>query len=302
MGCHQHLSAARRGYVIKWCLLVIILVTGACSFRFVYRQLDWLVPWRLSDYVTFDASQHSLLEQRLMEQLEWHCSTQLTAYAEWFRELRQAPQPLSRDAIERHYLRTVEFWGKLMRALTPDVVALLQSASDEQVTELFANLEERNRELEEEYVSASWETVQARRTERMSEILRRWLGPLTEAQQQAVAVWARELGQQGAAWIASRRRWQAALRESLALRPEAERFHQRIEQLLLEPERLWPADYRREYARMRSRTLDLLAQVAELQTPVQRQHLRAELDAWSEDFEHLSCSEPDAGRGAGITH
>lgn len=279
-------------------LLAVVLLTSACSFRFIYHQLDWLVPWRLGDYVTFDSEQRSLLEQRLLEQLDWHCATQLQAYAAWFRELQQAPQPFSRDDIERYYLRTAAFWRVLMQQLSPDVATLLRSASEQQIEELFTNLEQRNRKLDEEYVSADWETVQARRIERMSEILSRWLGPLEPLQQKAVARWARELGQSGDEWITSRRRWQAALREALNLRDKPERFAARIEQLLVEPESLWPESYRREYARMRSRTLDLLAEIAAQQTPGQLRHLRYELGAWADDFDHLACRAPGEASAA----
>jgi len=273
-------------------LLGVALLSSACSFSFIYRQLDWLVPWRLGDYVTFDSEQRSLLEQRLLEQLDWHCGSQLQAYATWFRELQQAPQPFSRDDIERYFWRTTAFWRVLMRQLSPDVATLLRSASEQQIEELFTNLEQRNRKLDEEYVSADWETVQARRIERMSELLSRWLGPLEAPQQKAIARWARELGQSGGEWISSRRRWQAALREALKLRAEPERFAARIEQLLVEPESLWPEPYRREYARMRSRTLDLLAEIAALQTPEQLRHLRYELGAWADDFDRLACRAP----------
>jgi hypothetical protein len=274
---------------VSW-LLVLTLLTGACSFRFIYHQLDWLVPWRLSDYVTFDSEQRSLLEQRLFDQLAWHCSTQLENYAAWFRELQQAPQPFTRNDIERYYHRSTEYWEVLMRQLSPDVAALLQSADREQVEELFANLERRNRELDEEYVSADWETVQSRRVERMREILSRWIGALNVEQERVVIRWAKELGQSGNEWIVSRRRWQAALRESLSLRNRPERFEARILQLLIEPDTLWPEAYKREYARMRSRTLDMLAEVSAMQTPEQARRLHRKFGAWADDFDRLACA------------
>jgi len=283
---------------VRWATLAVIILLGACSFRFVYRQLDWLVPWRLGDYVTFDSAQRSLLEQRLLQQLDWHCTTQLQAYATWFRELQRAPQPFTRADIERHYRRTTEFWRALMQQLSPDVAALLRSADAQQLDELFTNLEQRNRELDDEYVSADWETVQKRRIERMDEILSRWLGPLEPRQEQAIAHWAKALGQGGKEWIASRRRWQGALREALTLREDPERYAARVTQLLVEPESLWPVAYQHDYLRMRARTLDMLAEVAAQQTPEQVRHLRHELGAWADDFEELACPATGTARAA----
>jgi len=141
-------------------------------------------------------------------------------------------------------------------------------------------------------------TVQRNRIERMSEILSRWLGPLEPEQKKEITRWAMDLGKGGAAWIANRRRWQAALRESLKLRRQPQQLHVRIEQLLVNPEFQWPESYKRDYARMRSRTLDMLASVAALQTPVQERHLRYEFGSWANDFESLACSTPEEGSAA----
>lgn len=288
----------------RWLLAALLLcLLGACTFTFFYRQLDWLIPWELSDYITFDASQRSELEQRLVDRLDWHCSTQLSAYAGWFREMRDETFPFTRGDVERHYWRSVEFWDALMLELTPDIVALLRGASDEQVQELLENLERRTRELEKRYVTAERKQVQQRRIDRMAEILQRWIGALSREQYQALVQWAGDLGRSGEAWIASRRRWQRALGGALAVRGEEERFAARIHTLVVEPQTLWPESYRREYDRLRSRTLDMLAEVAASEAPGQQHYFRGQLLSWAKDFESLACPHPEVAssqeRGTG---
>lgn len=285
----------RRFHLLLGALLLSLL--SACTFNFFYRQLDWLIPWQISDYVSVDDAQRSELERRLLTKLEWHCSTQLGAYADWFREMHAAPQPFTRDYLERQYWRSLEFWRVLMAKLSPDITALLLTSSDAQVEELMRNLERRTRELEKRYVTAGWKKVKQRRIDRMEEILRRWIGPLTEAQQRALVRWAGELGRSGEGWIESRRRWQRALGEALTQRGDRERFAQRIRILFVEPRQLWPEAYRREYAQLRSRTLDMLAEVAAAETPAQQRYFKAQLIAWTEDFERLSCPYPGVAGG-----
>ncbi len=284
-----------RRYSAILLLAMPLLVLTACSFSFTYRQLDWLIPWHLSDYIRLDSTQSSELERRLVARLDWHCSTQLDAYAEWFREMHAESHPFTRDHLEHHYQRSLDFWRLLMEKLTPDITALLLSASDAQVDELMRNMEQRNRELEERYVTASREKIQQHRRERMEKILRRWIGPFNEAQKRALDAWARGLGQSGEAWMESRRRWQRKLEESFALRAEPERFAARIHTLFVEPRQLWPESYQEEYARLRARTLDMLAQMSAAQTPAQEQHFRHQLLSWAEDFEHLACLSPETG-------
>lgn len=276
----------------RYALLLVVLfllLLSACTFSYLYRQLDWLIPWHLSDYVSVDNTQRSELERRLIARLEWHCGTQLTAYAEWFREMRRAPHPFSRTDLEHHYRRSLEFWHVLMEKLSPDISTLLISASDAQVKELMSNLELRNQELEKRYVKAGWKKVRQRRIERMEEILRRWIGPLNEKQQQALERWSRELGKSGDDWIESRRRWQRALGDALAHRADRERFAERIRILFVEPRQLWPEAYRKEYGRLLARTLDMLAEVAAAETPEQQRHFNEKLLSWVDDFERLAC-------------
>ncbi len=274
------------------CLGLLLSVLSACTFGFTYRQLDWLIPWHLSDYISFEYDQRSELERRLDERLEWHCRTQLEAYAEWFRELYTEPLPVTRERLEYHYGRSLVFWDVLMESLTPDITALLLTASEAQAKELMRNLERRNLELEKRYVTARWKTVRQRRVDRMAEILQRWIGPLSSSQYRVLERWSQDLGQSGAAWMKSRRRWQRALEESFALRGDRERFAARIHTLFVDPQQLWPESYRREYSRLEDRTLEMLVEIAAEETPEQERHFRNELLSWTEDFEELACNPP----------
>lgn len=290
---HTFFSTIRFGSLLARCrfLLAGLLLSllFACSFSFTYRQLEWLVPWHLSDYVSFDAAQRSELERRLTQSLEWHCATQLDAYAEWFREMHGEPQPLTRARIDHHYRRSLEFRQVLMAKLSPDIAALLASAGEAQEKELMNSLERHNRKLEKRYVTASWHTVRERRSERMEQILQRWIGPLTRQQKQVVARWSEALGQSGEAWMVSRRRWQGALQESLRLRDDPAHFAARIHTLFVEPHQLWPESYRQEYARLQERTLAMLTEIAAAGTSVQQHHFRRQLLSWVEDFERFAC-------------
>ncbi len=280
-------------------LVVLLSTISACTFSFTYRQLDWLIPWHISDYISFDNEQRSELEQRLVRKLEWHCRTQLDAYANWFREMHDEPLPFTREDLERHYQRSLAFWRVLMKKLTPDITALLLTASDAQVEELLSNMEQRNRELEKRYVTASWKKILQRRVERMEEILQRWIGPLTDSQQQALERWSQNLGQSGEAWMESRRRWQQALEQAFALRAEPEQFATRMHTLFVEPRELWSDSYRKEYARLRELTMAMLMEIAANETPEQERHFREQLISWAEDFESLSCSPREMAAWAG---
>ena len=134
------LNRNNRFMTVATILLAAAISTG-CSIRFMYRQLDWLVPWYVYDYVSLESTQRSLLEQRLLRQLEWHCATQLPAYSGWLSGIAVDPVgALSRPALDKHYQQLVQYWRILVGKLSPDIATLLATASDAQIEELMASL------------------------------------------------------------------------------------------------------------------------------------------------------------------
>lgn len=275
-------------------LLFVTLLTG-CSFSFVYRQLDWFVPWYVSDYIELDESQSSELERRVLRQLEWHCSTQLPHYAEWFRQLQGDPDALSREQLEQHYLQSRIFWHELMGRVADNAAQILVTTSDAQIEELLQSLERKNREVEKEYSGLSEAQRRERRKARLLRLLKRWLGEVNEQQLGHVDNWSEALGEVDlSGWMNNRRHWQQQLLDAIRQRDDINRLNERLHLLLVEPERLWSDSDRVEYSRRKALTLDMLAAVAQAMTPRQRNHLSDRLLSWAEDFETLACVEEGA--------
>lgn len=165
-------------------LLCSALLLAGCGLRFAYSQLDWLVPWYLRDYVSFDAGQRSLLDQRLAARLDWHCRAHLPDYVGLLREARDT---LQRERIAAHelepFLRQGEaWWDELRTELVDDAGVLLAGLSDEQVVELAAAFARRDRDARKEFLDGSAEVRRAAQVERMEKRLRNWFGRLDDGQ------------------------------------------------------------------------------------------------------------------------
>ena len=75
-----------RWFHLRSLLLLIALgmLLAACSqVGLVYRNLDWLIPWQLDDYLSLNREQKAWLKPRLQAHLEWHCSSELPRYIDW---------------------------------------------------------------------------------------------------------------------------------------------------------------------------------------------------------------------------
>ena len=70
-------------------VLAALLQTG-CALKFMYNQLDWLIPWYVDDYISFDPAQEVLFDARLEQYLRWHRQEQLPQYADFFESVADA--------------------------------------------------------------------------------------------------------------------------------------------------------------------------------------------------------------------
>lgn len=164
-----------------WILVIsTVLVLTACGPRWMYTNLDWLVPWYVDDYIALDPQQNDELAMRLAQQLDWHCRTQMPRYADFLRqmgdELGIPGQPVRAARWAEYLDQLKQFWIELVRRLAPDALAILVTASDEQIDALFDNLEKTNRELVQEYIDPPIAERRQNRQQRMRKRLAYWTG------------------------------------------------------------------------------------------------------------------------------
>lgn len=275
-------------------LLAAALLLGACSTRFAYSQLDWLVPWYLRDYVSFNAGQRDLLDQRLSQRLDWHCRAHLPQYVDLLREARDtlAADQVAVADLEPFVQRGEAWWDELRGALVADAAVLLAGLAHEQVVELATAFERQDREAREQYLGGSAEERAQAQITRMEKRLRSWFGRLTAEQQRQVAAWSVALHPSTEQWLDGRRQWQQRVLEALAVRDQAAQFAPRVAALAAPFNADAPAGYQAQLAHNRQLTLSLLADVFNAATPAQRERVRGELDELATQFDALACAGP----------
>ena len=283
------------------CIPICLFLVFGCGPGFVYPHLDWMIPWYVDDYISLNSDQSSMLKSRLMHQLDWHCQTQLAAYAGYLREIAadfENPQkPVTVPILESHIAELLEHWKNLMRQIAPDVNDILITATDEQIEELFSNLEKENRELKSEYLDPSDAELLKNRQNKMIKRLEYWISSLTAKQAQAVKDWSIQLQPINAAWLQNRERYQADLQRLLSRRIDKADFEEKLSKMLIYPERSRPPAYQEKLDHNTAATLNFIVTVNRLLTPEQRKKLLQRLNDLAEDFERLSC-EPEENAAA----
>ena len=276
--------------------MTTLLLVSACGPRWYYHHLDWMIPWYVDDYLSLDSGQRSALEIRLARQLNWHCRTQLPEYAAFLRSVRKEFEPpnqtVTREQLALHLETLKQYWKGLMAQIGPDIADILITASDEQIDELFRNIEEDNLERQRTYVDPPERDILQNRTDRMVDRLERWVGDLTDAQYAAVQQWSRNIGATTDQWIANRRRVQENFRALIATRKIDPAFKEKFTALLVSPEKVRTKAYQARLDRNIAFMLDLLTDIEQTLTGAQRSHLLAYLESLAEDFNVLACEIP----------
>jgi hypothetical protein len=273
-------------------MLCLSLLISACSRAgLAYRNLDWLVPWRLNDYLNLDSQQQAWLKPRLQTHLQWHCSAELPRYIDWLQtteSILAQPQPDSAQLLEQF----AQFDAALNRIgveITPTAIELLQGLSEQQVSELYTALDEDNLEDRQDFLDPPLASQISERQTRMQERLRAWMGRLNSAQTEHIAAWANSLGEQNRLWLENRQLWQAELRMVVAERDSAD-FAERLTRLLQQRESFYSEEYRASYGRSRQALATLFSQLLSSSDEAQRERLSHRLRDLRRDLAEQQCN------------
>ena len=272
-------------------LLCLSLLISACSRAgLAYRNLDWLVPWRLNDYLNLDSQQQAWLKPRLQTHLQWHCSAELPRYIDWLQtteSILAQPQPDSAQLLEQ-FAQFDAALNRISVEITPTAIELLQGLSEQQVRELYAAMDEDNLEDRQDFLDPPLATQISERQTRMQERLRPWLGRLNTAQTDHITTWANSLGEQNRLWLENRQLWQAELRKVVAERDSAD-FAERLTPLLQQRERFYSDEYRASYGRSRQALATLFSQLLSSSDKAQRERLSHRLRDLRRDLAEQQC-------------
>lgn len=293
------LNAVRR--VLPLCAALLL---GACSaLKLGYNHLDWLVEWRLGRYVDLQPPQKELFDRGFRDLWNWHRGTQLSLYADDLRELAQAAaQPLSPEQVEAYLTRATGHAARALREAVPDTARILQTFSDQQVTELLESLAKRRREQAKEEEGLDRADLIERAGEQMNKNLKRWLGPLSTEQKNRVAQWARSRQYANGIWHQYQEAWAEAFTAVLAHRGAPD-FTARLEELFRETKVPYGETMARMQAHNRRLFIEMMSELSGMLSAAQRGHLQAKLRELADDLEELAAQKPDrtqAARGAGI--
>ncbi|WP_299011439.1 DUF6279 family lipoprotein [uncultured Shewanella sp.] len=171
-----------------WLSLLFILILTGCSTKTSYYFLDWIIEWKVEEYVSLNSQQSRQLEKALDDFLYWHRSNELILYS---RQLQHISNQLKQGAL------TPTLWLKevnqakahgyrAFKTLLPSITPIIASFSDKQVMELLDNIEQNQLDLKAKYIDKSKQEVLNDADDRVQKAFKKWLGSLSQAQKKAI--------------------------------------------------------------------------------------------------------------------
>jgi hypothetical protein len=197
-------------------LLAMALLVTACSFKSVYNRLDFLIAEYVEGFVTLDDVLESDLENKTELLLDWHRTTQLKQYAEWFREIQADTNPdLDEERLKYHEHKLETYWNNISSRLNSDMAEFLPRLSQQQIVDLFASLEDENEEFREDYIDIDDSERREKYIENISDIYEDWFDELSDEQILFVEEAASNIKSGAALRLELRLQWQSKIHEIL---------------------------------------------------------------------------------------
>ena len=273
-------------------LLLCTLVLSACTTRWAFNNLDWLVLRGVNEYVSLTDAQEEMVRVAVASNRDWLCATQIPRYVE---TLEQMQATVDSGAAHPEHLRGFvsrfeSFWNTLQLKFLDDTVAVLSSLSDEQVAELLASIDAENDEVAERRQMEAEEAAEAR-FEDMMDVVDRDFGDVNERQEALIEVWSKSMRADGSR-VAYLKAWRDGFADALAVRKDPEKFRPLVARHFIDLDRNWPDAYRVQMEHNLQLTMGLLSEMLAHSSADQREHYIDRFDGFREDLDALRCEMP----------
>jgi hypothetical protein len=167
------------------------LMLGACSMlRFAYENGDVYLRWRLEGYFDLQGALADEADERVAGFMAWHRKQALPQYANLLDDARQRfARGLQPADLEWGYDSLRAQAKQSLREGAERLAPLLDRLSPREIAHFERRLAEDNRKFARENLRGTERERRKRRTERNVERLEDWVGTLTQAQVDRVALY-----------------------------------------------------------------------------------------------------------------
>jgi hypothetical protein len=270
-------------------ILLLIGVTTSCT-RFLYNKIDTFVVWKIGSYVSLSKAQKKELKLQVGDQLELVRQDEMPRVAAVLDEAARGVESdsVTPEMLDDGYQQMLVLMDEFMLGIVPVSEWLLLSLSDEQVEELFENLEELNQEMYEDYSGPTDEERRENRNKSAIKMAQKFTGRLSDEQKLLITESLAKMGDSSEEWIDYQREWQRRFRDLVENPPPSQAFRDELTLLFVYPRSFHTPEYLATVDANRIIFNDMLAELLTGLTDKQRSRVVKKLDGYQEMLTNLS--------------
>lgn len=204
-------------------LLLLTLFLSSCSTKFVYNYADWLISWKIGDYVDLNKTQKQSLDNKVDELLYWHRTKELPYYSSLLKQLRTIVVSKNEIALSLLFEEARAIWLRTSNKVTPEIINLLPLLSKTQQLELIENIESIQQEENEQRQGKIKETPEQRFKETEDKI-EDYIGSLTSQQREYLLNIDRQRPNIFTLRVEGRKRWLELFSNALLQEPKMDKI------------------------------------------------------------------------------
>jgi len=201
----------------KFFLIAFLLIfTSGCTFKFTYNNLEYVISSYVEKMVSLDGVLKKRLDEQTISLITWHRNTQLIQYANLLRDLKRDFGPDLTEQQVSYTIKNIEdFWQILVEKLNKEMVTLLPLLNNDQLDELFVNIDKKNDKFYKENVDLDKDEISEEYEERLLDNFETWLGDLTKQQKDEIQKTATTIDSSANLRLQLRKYWKKNIQEIL---------------------------------------------------------------------------------------
>ena len=281
-------------------LSVACLALAACSAMtklaysnaaLAYNNLAPMMAWMVDEYVDVHGSQKDWVRDRIARVMSWHRSHELPEYRRFLEYvLSEAREPFTVEEIADGYRRLRLHYDRTAEQVLPEVADFFLQLDSVQIAQMEKKFADDNRKFVRESLKGTPEERRERRVKRFRMHLESWLGDLSDAQEELVAIYYRELPDYVEERLAERRFRQSETLALIRARPSREQMVAGLRRLFIETASWRRPEFTQKLRSRDQRFFEMFAKLSATLTPEQRGHLQGRIRGYMRDITEISAS------------
>ncbi len=271
-------------------LIICVFCLSSCSVKLAYNFLDFIIKWRIGQYVSLNNEQDAYLDQRVDDFHQWHRRTQLTRYADYIESVLPTlrNEKITGKWVHAETDKIQELLDTSLNAFLPIAVDLVHSFSEEQTKEVLENLAKKRKEFYREYIDISQKKRLKQRKHDLTDHIGRFFGRFTDAQKLLLDEWAAAIRPFETQSLEQQVIWAKRVDDAMAVRDNKAQLRERLGSIVLYRTDDWDPALQATLDYNQDITYILIAELVNSQTDKQRQRMLKKLEAYIQDLRKLA--------------